>query len=70
MIRARKAPRPDAACHSADVLTPPERATERHRAPVVTLPVRAEHRTRWGDVPEIRSILLLAKRGTLCTSAN
>jgi len=69
MIRARKAPRPDAACHSADVLTPPERSAERHLAQIHTLPVRTGHHACWGDVPEIRDILLSAKRGITCMLA-
>ena len=63
MIRARRAPRPDAACHSADVLTPTERAADK-------LPkgfakpeqlVFREHGMRWGDDPEIRKQLLKLK---------
>ena len=59
MIRAHNALRPDAACHSADVMTAPERAAGRRQShrDVVTvrqLPVGA---VRWGDCPEIRRIL-------------
>ena len=62
MIRARHAPRPDAACHSADVLSPPERALARrdhcadvsHMVPRETKPA---HVLQWGDVPRIAKIL-------------
>lgn len=59
MIRAKRAPRPDAACHSADVLTPTERAADqlpRGFAKPSQLIFR-EHGMRWGDVPEIRKQL-------------
>lgn len=63
MIRARKNPRSDSCCISADVLTPTERAASR----LPTLPAVPAHRQgirweagmRWGDVPEIRAILSL-----------
>lgn len=59
MIRANKAPRPDSACHSADVLTPTERAAER-LPKGFTPPQRLVYRDRdmrWGDDPEIRKQL-------------
>jgi len=60
MIRAHNALRPDAACHSADVLTAPERAAAGRRQREEARAPAAVERTpgmRWGDVPAIRSIL-------------
>lgn len=60
MIRAHNALRPDAACHSADVLTPPERAAAaRQQREEANAPGAATRtpRLRWGDCPEIRRIL-------------
>jgi len=62
MIRARNALRPDAACHSSDVLTPVERSAERAikgtqkwlRQPAEP---KADRPMKWGDVPAIRAIL-------------
>lgn len=54
MIRVRRTLRPDAACHSADVLTGPERYAE------FVKPERLVFRDRdmkWGDVEEIRELL-------------
>ena len=67
MIRARREPRPDTACMSADVLTPVERAAERDLARLPkdwTKPKELTYRDRdrkWGDIPEIREILLKVK---------
>jgi hypothetical protein len=64
MIRARNALRSDAACHSADVLTPTERAVEvrmRHGPESFAAPEALIYRNaamRWGDVPEIRALLM------------
>lgn len=59
MIRAKHAPRPDAACHSADVLTPTEHAAE--KLPKGFTPpqqlVFRDHACKWGDDPQIRSQL-------------
>ena len=58
MIRPGRQPRPDSACHSADVLTPTERAADR-----VTLRVAAATQPKpaagmkWADDPDIRTIL-------------
>ncbi len=62
MIRAHNALRPDAACHSADVLTPPERAYDPRAHRVINegrAPAAATRPPglRWGDCPEIRRIL-------------
>jgi len=59
MIRAKKAPRADSACHSADVLTPTERAAEQ-LPKGFTPPTHLVYRDRdmcWGDDPEIRKQL-------------
>lgn len=65
MIRARNALRPDAACHSSDVLTPVERSAEKaikgtqawlRREPRST-PPPANRPLKWGDIPAIRAIL-------------
>ncbi len=59
MIRAHNVLRADAACHSADVLTPPERAASQRERLEARSPA-AETRApglRWGDCPEIRRIL-------------
>lgn len=65
MIRARNAIRPDAACHSADVLTPPERTAENMRNGF-TAPQQLVYRDvdcKWGDIPELKAALLqLLKR--------
>lgn len=66
MIRAHNAIRADAACHSADVLTPTERAADRLPSHF-TKPEQLVYRDKamcWGDVPEIRS-LLLSLRGKI-----
>ncbi|WP_164931716.1 hypothetical protein [Dyella sp. M7H15-1] len=62
MIRARNALRPDAACHSADVLTPVERAADREKKPHHPKPQtqsepRHDRQLKWRDVPAIRAIL-------------
>ena len=61
MIRARNAIRPDAACHSADVLTPTERAADRippdFSKPEGLIYRSANNTKTWGDIPEIRAIL-------------
>lgn len=64
MIRARKVPRSDAACHSADVLTPTERAAEIHVPRFLLPPVPRidPEGTRWSDVPTIRIPLMAWKR--------
>lgn len=69
MIRARNALRADAACHSADVLTPTERAAER-LPKQFSQPAQLVYRStdmKWGDVPKLRAILLSLKRGKPCT---
>lgn len=66
MIRAKRAPRHDAACHSADVLTPTERAANnlpKGFAKPSQLVFR-EHGMRWGDDPEIRALLLSIREKT------
>ena len=63
MIKARNVLRPDAACHSADVLTPTERAADKLPkgfAKPAQLVFR-EHGMRWGDDPEIRKQLMKIK---------
>jgi hypothetical protein len=75
MIRARNALRPDAACHSSDVLTPVERAASfrsgRRAGKTSAIkqglahPAELVYRDRpmkWGDVPEIRAVLLTLRR--------
>ncbi len=66
MTKARNAIRSDAACHSADVLTPTERAVEMSRtrrtkpSPAFVKPEELVYREKvmqWGDVPEIRMLL-------------
>lgn len=62
-IRVRHAINPQHACHSADVLTGPERATQR-AARTVEVKVRA---MTWGDVSRIKKLLdqsggMMAKR--------
>ena len=60
MIRAHNALRPDAACHSADVMTAPERAADAGHPREEAHAPRAATRApalRWGDCPEIRRIL-------------
>jgi len=64
-IRARNLLRPDAACASADVLTPVERhvARAQRRSPRQVAPTPAvgmprASRLRWGDVPALRQVLL------------
>lgn len=59
MIRARRVPRPDSCCTSADVMTPTERVVDRPRefAKRAALVYRDGSKT-WGDDPEIRAILL------------
>lgn len=66
MIRANKAPRPDSACHSADVLTPTERAAERLPKGFATPSqlVFRDHDMRWGDDPKIRAVLMKLKGKT------
>lgn len=62
-MRARNAIRSDAACHSADVLTPTERAAERLPSGFA-LPAQLVFRDkamRWEDVPEIRNLLMKLK---------
>jgi hypothetical protein len=63
MIRPHNALRPDAACHSADVLTPPERYASQRDRPEARAPA---HQTRtpgmcWGDHPELNRILTIAR---------
>jgi hypothetical protein len=65
VIRARNALRPDAACHSSDVLTSVERSAEHAiRGTKQWLRKQSEPKRdparpmKWGDVPEIRAILL------------
>jgi hypothetical protein len=63
MIKARNTLRPDAACHSADVLTPTERAAERLPRGF-TPPQKLVYRNsdmRWGDDPKIRKQLMKIK---------
>lgn len=63
MIRARNVLRADAACHSADVLTPTEKAAERLPRGFVP-PERLTYRDTdmtWGDVPALRAVLLSLK---------
>ena len=58
MIRAHRAPRPDSACHSADVLTPTERAADRVLLRVAaTTPPKPATGLKWADDPDIRTIL-------------
>ena len=52
-IRSRHAINPQHACHSADVLTGPERATQRAER-TVEVKVRA---MTWGDHPRLRKLL-------------
>ena len=59
MIRPGRQPRPDSACHSADVLTPTERAAD--RSPIIQ-PEITRHKAKdggktWADHPELRTIL-------------
>jgi len=59
LIRARHAINPAHACHSADVLTPTERAAERDKhgfVPRGTLVYR-DTACKWGDVQHIRDML-------------
>lgn len=63
-IRARNAIRSDAACHSADVLTPAERYVEQlqrkrlpRRSPAGGQLVVPCGSAVWGDVPRIREVL-------------
>ena len=64
MIRGRHERRPDAACHSADVLTEPERAANSGIHPH-TMPLRSQAPARqklcWGDVATIRDVLALLR---------
>jgi hypothetical protein len=63
LIRAGKAPRPDSACTSADVLTPTERAAERLPrgfAKPAQLTFREGSR-KWAEVPHIANELLKLK---------
>lgn len=65
MIRAHGALRADAACHSADVLTPTERAAGRLPRGFAA-PAQLVYRDRdmqWGDVPEIREALMKLREG-------
>lgn len=55
MIRARRLRRPAADCHSADVLTPPERHVARRERPRHERP--KVRRWTWADDPAIRSVL-------------
>ena len=58
MIRPGRQPRPDSACHSADVLTPTERAADRVPLRVAaTTPPKSATGLKWADDPEIRTIL-------------
>ena len=62
MIRAHRAPRPDSACHSADVLTPTERAADRVPLRVAaTTPPKAATGLKWADDPDIRTILTMLR---------
>lgn len=60
-VRMRNAINPQHACHSADVLTPTERAVSRViyqppcRVKFIGAPCRVG--TTWGDVPRIRNLL-------------
>lgn len=54
----RNAPRPDSACHSADVMTAPERAAERRPAETPRQRPQRHPGLRWGDVEAISAILL------------
>jgi hypothetical protein len=59
MIRAKRTPRPDTCCSSADVVTPTERAAERPEG--FTQPRAMVYRDggkKWGDVPKIRELLM------------
>lgn len=52
--------RPDAACHSADVLTPVEHAVERMRSAGFVDPRSLTYRDgfcKWADIPHIRDQL-------------
>lgn len=63
MIRARNVLRAEAACHSADVLTPTERAADRLPSGFAN-PVQLVYRhkaMKWGDHPALRAILLSLK---------
>lgn len=63
MVKARNVLRADAACHSADVLTPTERAAEKlpkgFTAPAQL--VFRDQACKWGDDPKIREALLKLK---------
>lgn len=63
MVKARNVLRHDAACHSADVLTPTERAAEKLPkgfTPPAQLVFR-DKPMRWGDDPKIRQVLMKLK---------
>lgn len=64
MVRARNAIRADAACHSADVLTPTERAASRRDFPVSPLPSLpyVAPPMKWKDVPHLRAALLFIRQ--------
>jgi len=58
MIRPGRQPRPDSACHSADVLTPTERAADRVPLRVAaTTPPKPVMGLKWADNIRIRTIL-------------
>ena len=59
MIRPGRQPRPDSACHSADVLTPTEREAESvpHHFVDATKMVYRDGGKTWADDPNIRTIL-------------
>lgn len=69
MLKAHNVLRADAACHSADVLTPTERAAEKLPKGFVPPPqlVYREKSMRWGDDPKIREALLKLKGDKPCT---
>ena len=70
MIRPGRQPRPDSACHSADVLTPTEAAAQLAAQRIVwphackwtppAAPSRDGVKT-WADDPDIRAILQLLR---------
>lgn len=62
-IRPGRSPRPDSACHSADVLSPTERAASVH--PIMPVEITRHKSERgemtWADVPSIKAILQLLR---------
>lgn len=61
MIRARNAINPNHSCHSADVLTGPERFLQRLQelpdVPKHRQDVECRYGMRWGDAKHIRDVL-------------